>query len=146
MSKADEQVKALFDIVQKKKAEVAKAEKPSWETNCVFHPDPNSSQSLNIQALTKAKDLVGILAFLLEKQSAFDEANKQLGTNVKFDWGGFTVEQWRSDLKTRIDKIDITTKRKELEALEVRLNALVSPEMRHQMELDEIAALLGSKS
>lgn len=146
MSKADEQVKALFDIVQKKKAEVAKAEKPSWETNCVFHPDPNSSASLNIQALTKAKDLVGILAFLLEKQSAFDEANKQLGTNVKFDWGGFTVEQWRSDLKTRIDKIDITTKRKELEALEVRLNALVSPEMRHQMELDEIAALLGSKS
>lgn len=144
MNAEDQAVQDLFAIVQKKKGEIAKAEKPNWETNCTFRQDLHSSDSQNIQTITKTGDLVAILAFLLEKEAAYEKANEQLGTKVKFDWQGFTVDQWRSDLKTRIDKIDITRKRKELEVLENRLNALVSPEMRRKLELDEITALLKS--
>ena len=65
-----------------------------------------------------------------------------LETNVKFDWLGFSLEAWISDIKTRVNKIDISKKRDELEKLETRLNSLISPELRNQMELEEITALL----
>lgn len=142
MSTTDTQVQELFKIVQNKKAEVAKAEKPSWETNCTFRPDPNSSASHNIQILAKVGDLVDIMSFLLQKEAFHKQANEALGTNVDFDWQGFTLEQWKADLKTRISKIEISKKKKELELLEGRLNKLVSPEMRMKLELEEITALL----
>lgn len=142
MNDQDVEVQALFETVQKKKADIAKAEKPNWETSCTFHRDPNSSASQNIQIITKVDDLVDIIAFLLEKQHFYQEANKVLGTKVKFLWQGFTVAQWISDIKTRINKVDISKKRKELETLESRLNAILSPEARRKMEIDAIKAQL----
>lgn len=145
MNTADKQVQALFDIVQQKKVDIVKAEKPNWETNCAFRSDINSSASQNIQILTKIEDLVAILAFLLEKEAFYQEANDQLGTKLKFEWQGFTLEEWRADLTTRIKKLEISKTKKELEGLEQRLNALISPEVRRQMEIDAITAELNQK-
>jgi hypothetical protein len=39
----DKLVQELFNVVQAKKAEIAKAEKPSWETNCAFRYNKDSS-------------------------------------------------------------------------------------------------------
>ena len=78
-----------------------------------------------------------------EKRKAWDEAAKDLGVDMKFDWFGFSVEDWKSDLQTRINKIQITKKKAELEALESKLNLLISPEMRTQMEIDAISKELG---
>jgi len=39
-------------------------------------------------------------------------------------------------------EFEITKKKSELEKLETRLNAIISPEMRRKMELDEITTLL----
>ena len=36
MKNTDEQVQKLFAIVQTKKKEISKAEKPDWKTNCSF--------------------------------------------------------------------------------------------------------------
>jgi len=142
-NKQDEQVQALFKIVQEKKAEIAKTEKPSWETNCSFRYNPNSaSEDHQIQTVKKVSDLVRIAAFIIEKKQSHDKANEMLETNVKFDWLGFSLEAWISDIKTRVNKIDISKKRDELEKLETRLNSLISPELRNQMELEEITALL----
>ena len=66
-----------------------------------------------------------------------------LGTKYQFKWLGFTFDQWKADIKTRIDKIQISKKKKELEELEVRLDKLISPELKQQMELEEITKLLG---
>jgi hypothetical protein len=145
MNEQDKQVQALFDIVQKKKSDIAKAERPSWETTCTFHKDPGSSASQNIQTITKLDELVSIMAFLMEKEFFFESANKELGTKVKFNWQGYTIDQWRSDIKTRINKVEITKKKKELEDLESRLNTIISPEVRRKMEIDAIAAELGKE-
>ena len=143
MSTQDEKVQKLFEKVQAKKADIAKAERPNWETNCAFRADPDSSKSVNIQIVSKVKDLVAIMSFLLREESFHKKACDELGVDVKFEWNGFTIDQWKADLKSRAHKIDISKQKKELEALETRLNALVSPEMKAQMELDEITKILG---
>lgn len=142
-NETDKMVQQLFEVVQKKKAEIAKAEKPSWATNCAFRYNKDSSASTNIQVCSDVEELIHMLAFLCDKKRGFNEAQELLGTTHKFRWLGFSFEDWSGDIKTRIDKIQITNKKKELEALESRLDKLVSPELKAQMELAEISKLLG---
>jgi len=56
----------------------------------------------------------------------------------KFTWGGYPVADWIDDIKLRIAKIRIETKKKRLELLESRLAAVISPELKAQMELEAI--------
>lgn len=141
-NQTDEQVQKLFQVVQAKKAEIAKAEKPNWETNCSFGYIKDSSSRTNIQVVADVEELVHILGFLIEKQKAFESAQSILDTGLTFKWMGYTLDQWQSDIKTRIDKIQITKKKKDLEALESRLDKLISPELKAKMELEEITKLL----
>ena len=138
----DKAVQQLFEVVQKKKAEIAKAEKPNWLTNCSFRYNKESSNSTNIQVCSDVNELITILGFLIGKQNEFNLAKEVLGVTNTFNWFGFTVEEWTNDIRTRIDKIQITNKKKELEQLELRLDKLISPELKASMELDEIKKLL----
>jgi hypothetical protein len=52
------------------------------------------------------------------------------------------VDEWKEDFQTRVNQISVQEKRKELAELESRLNAIISPELKAQMELDAIAKLL----
>ena len=56
---------------------------------------------------------------------------------------GFSWEKWKSDIAHKINKLQISKKKQELEKLEERLNKLVSPELRAQLELQEIERELG---
>jgi len=138
----DEKVQELFQIVQQKKSAIVKAEKPNWQTNCSFGYIKDSSQRTNIQILNDIDELAEILAFLIRREESHKQAVIKLGIESKFKWMGFTMDQWESDIQTRIDKIQISKKKQELEQLESRLNSLVSPELRAEMELDEITKIL----
>jgi hypothetical protein len=139
----DRLVQELTKHVNDKKAAIAKAEKPNWNTNCAFRYSKDSSASINLQVCGVVEELVYILGFLCEKRNAFNEAQKIIGTNLEFKWFGYTFDDWAEDIQTRINKIEITAKKKELEMLEERLNKLISPELRAQMELEEIRKSLG---
>lgn len=138
----DKQVQELFKVVQTRKAEIAKAEKPNWITNCSFGYNKDSSSRVNIQVCSEAIELITMVAHLINAKNSFDEAQEILGTKIQFNWMGYTFNDWVTDIQTRINKIEITKKKKELEILETRLNGLISKEMRDQMELDEITKLL----
>jgi len=140
----DKLVQELFQIVQTKKAAIAKAEKPNWLTNCAFRYSQYLPATINIQVCSDVDELVEILGFLWMRQNGFEEANEILFTSSKFSWCGFTFDQWVSDIKTRIDKIEISSKKKELESLEARLDKLISPELKEQMEIDEIKKILAN--
>jgi len=142
MAETDKLVQELFSVVQAKKAEIAKAEKPNWETNCAFRYNKDSSASINLQVCADVEELVHILAFLCERKSNFDKAQEIVETKLKFKWLGFSFDEWVSDIKTRIAKIQITNKKKELEVLESRLDKIVSPELKAKWELEEISKLL----
>ena len=138
MAEIDKIVQDLFKVVQTKKDEIAKAERPNWETNCAFGYNPEISQRTNLQVITDVLELINILTFIYDKHKSFEVVQEMLGTNYKFKWLGFTFDQWKSDVKTRINKIEISKKKKELGELEIRLDKLISPELKQQMELDEI--------
>tara|TARA_R110000772_G_scaffold17946_3_gene49994 strand:+ start:143673 stop:144110 length:438 start_codon:yes stop_codon:yes gene_type:complete len=139
----DKVVQELFKVVQKKKEEISSAERPNWVTNCAFRYDLSSSKSVNINTIGDVNVIVEAMAQLLQRQGSHAEAMKQL--NVKatpFTWFGYSVEDWKTDFKTRINKIQISSKKTELATLESRLNKLISPELRTQLELEDIAKQL----
>jgi hypothetical protein len=138
----DKIVQDLIKVIQNKKSAIAKAEKPNWLTNCSFRYDKGSASVINLQVCSDVVELTEILAFLYQKQESQKMANEMLGLTTPFKWLGYTFDEWFSDIKTRLDKIQIVTKRKELEVLENRLDKLISPELKAQLELAEIQKLL----
>ncbi len=135
-------VDELFNLLEKKKAEINQAEKPNWVTNCSFPLSKNNSDRLNIQVVSEPNQLVEALSSLLEKQASFEKANTILGEKATFKWGGFTVEEWTVDFKTRLGKINIANKKKELADLEARLSKHISQDKKDEMDLADIAKKL----
>ena len=139
----DEQVEKLLAIVAKQKAEIARAERPKWETNCSFGTNEDSSSRTNLQTVTDADQLVKLYAFLLREADYYERAAAELGQTGTFKWQGFTLEAWQSDFKTRINKIQIAKMKAKLEASEKALGGLISQEKREEMELERITKELG---
>lgn len=92
------------------------------------------------------RKLLDIYAFLLQKAHFYKLAAEAVGSSEvpPFTWDGFKVEAWLSDIQARIDKVQITTKKRELAELEAELNELVSPEQRRAMKLAAIQARLAN--
>ncbi len=147
-AETDKIVQDLFSKVQEKKKEVSKAqEKPNWKTNCSFsyRKDSSPHERINLQTQTDVESLIEVLAFLMDKQESYERACTSLQIEGKFKWFGFSVEEWKSDIQTRIDRISLNKKIEDLKLLETRLNALVSKELRDQMEIAEITKALDSQ-
>jgi hypothetical protein len=138
-NKADETIKKLFDVIQTKKAEIEKLDRPNWITNCSL---PFTNGNLNLHTVSDPEKIVEAYASIILADKAHEEAANELGIKYKFKISGYAVGDWKTDLKTRLGKIQIKTKQDELSNLEKRLDGLVSPEMKRQLELDEIEKLL----
>jgi hypothetical protein len=143
MSTVDQKlVQQLFEKVQAQKAEISKAEKPNWMTNCSFGYDEASSTRLNLKTISDTRELTKILAFILSQEKFHTEANSILGIETEFNWLGFTKDAWVNDIKARVSTLLLGKKKKDLENYELRLNSLVSKEVRDQMELEAIMKAL----
>ena len=81
-----------------------------------------------------------MFAHILMNKSFSASAAIELGIEDKEDflWQGKPVEDWKADFKTRINKIQISKKKAELENLETGLNKLISPEKREELEFREL--------
>lgn len=142
----DQKTLDLIALVAKQKAEISKAEKPNWKTNCSFsYVEGRAVDTISLHVETDVRKLIGIAAFLQDKEVSYKRAATDLGVEnpPEFVWGNSPVADWIEDLKARIGKIQIAVKKKKLEALEGRLNAIISPELRAKLELEAIAAELG---
>lgn len=140
MAKTDAKTLELIKEVNRQKKEIASAEKPQYITNCNFSYTENGANIINIHVEADVKNLIKIAAFLSMQEKAYADAAKVLGVDSPpFTWGAFTVKDWISDLRMRLNKLQIASKRKKLETLETRLNSIISPELRAQMELEAIA-------
>lgn len=146
MAATDKKTLELIAQVKVKRAAIAKAEKPSYKTNCSFsYIEGNRGTAVNIHVETDVKKLILIAAFLSERNGSYrNVALKVLGVEnpPEFTWDGFSADEWIGDVKQRIAKIQISTEKKKLEALEERLNKIISPEKRAELELEAIEAEL----
>jgi len=135
----DKKVQALISLVNSRRDEIKKASKPNWVTNCSFRYSEDRAEGFNVQVESNISKLVHALAFLKTREGAFDEAASELGADkVKFDWLGSSTEDWTTDFQTRIMKLNISKKKKELALLESRLDKIISPELKAQLEIDAI--------
>lgn len=141
--KSDQKTLALIQQVKKQKDAIAAAERPQWKTNCSFRFHEGDKPH-NLHVVKDIQLLVEIASFLWAKNRDYTEAAKALGVEdaPSWDYEGFPLTDWLDDVKLRITKVQIETKRRKLEALEERLNKIVSPELRAQMELEAIEAEL----
>jgi hypothetical protein len=137
--KSDQTTLKLIEEVKKQKEEISRAERPVWKTTLAFSYTGNPTGATNLHTVSSIEELVSIVAFLLDRSNSYSKASEMLGVKSEFKWQGFSLNDWIDDIKTRMDKIQISGKKKKLEVLEVRLNAVISPELKAQMELEAIA-------
>ncbi len=140
----DSKITELFAVLTKQKEEVSEAVKTSkhkWKTNCSFPSVFGNTQPINIQTQTEPA-LVELLSDLLIHREFSRKAAEALGVDHKDTWGGASIDDWIDDFKTRIAKIQLAAKQVKLTQLEQRLDAIISPEQRRALELEEITKSL----
>jgi hypothetical protein len=144
MEAIDKKIQDMFELVLKQKKEIQTIEKYSYITNCSFSFDPDGANKRHNLQVVPIDTLVDILGFLIQKRDAFLEAKKMLALDNKyqFEYMGFSFEDWYNDIQSRISKITITEKRKKLQTIEEKLNSLLSPEKKRELELIELEKML----
>lgn len=143
----DEAVLGLLKKVSQKKEEIKKAQKkPQYKTNLTIGYDPNTTAGrIMIQTVTDAPKLMDIYAFLLSKEEFLTEAANELGLPLDTTYMGYEIDDWKHDLKARAAQLSIEAKKRELDVLDKRVNSLVSPDQRREMELAALTAELGEE-
>ena len=134
----DQKTLKLLVEVQKRKQEISKLQRPNWKTNCTFSfsGDMKNAKSLHVE--NDVQKLVQVAAFLISQSEGYEKANKLLGTSESFLWQGYPLQDWLDDISTCVGKILLKNKREKLKTLEARLDAVISPELRAQLELEAI--------
>lgn len=141
----DKKTLALIDAIKKQKQEIAKAEKPNWKTNCVFSFSGfrDGPPSVNLHVENNIATLVRIASVVIDAEASYKNAAKAIGVEApEFLWCGSPAADWLEDVTTRVNRVQIGDKKAKLEMLEARLNKIISPALRAEMELEDIANLL----
>lgn len=134
----DDRILELIKLVNDKKKEIASIQKCTYKTNCMFsYSDDNNRINLNV--IQDVAKLYNIYAFLTSVYNVYTTVSN----GHPFIWSGYDMEAWRSDIMSRISFLELDKKRKELKMLEDRLDKIISPELRQQMELEAIEKELG---
>lgn len=133
MSKNDERVLQLKKIIDEKKSERKSVKRFTPLTNCVLVLD-NQSYNLNVLQLDDLKILLVKLNMYLMSANDLD---------IGLDISGYNISEWISDVKSKMEIFEYKKKESDLKTLEAKLDKMLSDEKKTELELDEIAALLG---
>jgi hypothetical protein len=137
-SNSDELTLKLLEEINNRKAEIKSLERTSYVTNMSL---TIGTVNYNINVITDIRVIIDCIAYIESLEERYNKVVSDysiVGAPV-FKYCGYTSKDWVTDLMTKLGKIQISEKRKYLETLEARLNAIVSPELRAQMELENIA-------
>ena len=132
MSKNDERVLQLKEIIDKKKLELKGAKKFTPLTNCILDLE-DQKYNLNVLRLND-------LQLLLVRLNMYLMSAKDLKINLEIS--GYNIAEWITDIKCKIEIFEYKKKEAELKTLEVKLDKMLSDEKKTELELDEITALL----
>ncbi len=142
-TKNDELVLQLFNKVKDKQREITKVENTKWLTSCNLgkHLDIVTDR-VNLHTVNDIVKLVDLYYFMTSLEKGWGEAAKELGVKSNFKYLGFSLQDWKTDIKSRVGQIEVNKKKQELSELEARLDKLVSQEQRRELELAAISELL----
>jgi len=136
----DELVQELIALVQEKKENIKKVQKPQWKTNCVFYD--RTGKMTNIRTLSNVEKAIELFNDLVIIKNAHEETVKLLGVNCEFKYYNFSFDAWVNDFKNICGQVNIKEMLADLENDENTLNKLVSKEKREELELLALQAKL----
>lgn len=131
-TKNDERVLQLKKQIETKRSELS-TEKFVPMTNLVLDME---DKKYNLNVLQENE-----LRFLMIKLNAYAMSADDLKEELVIS--GYDVNAWLSDICGKLGVMTNNKKRNELKALEAKLDKMLSDEKKTELELDEIAALLG---
>lgn len=147
MTQIDEKISAMFAKVNERKAKCKELRQQiacSWKTNCSFALLASNQSGVPVHLQTATNDAIeAVASSLCLIAQGRTMAEQQLGVKMSSKIQGYTVDDWFSDLKKRLASINIREEEKQLEALEQRLNSVLSPEARRQLEVEQLEKELG---
>lgn len=130
----DQRILALKKQIEDKKKQLEKSQRFSPITNCSIEVD---GVRFNIQVLTKEQ-----LITLMVKLNSHLMSAKDLGVVDEYIVSGYKVEDWISDIKSKIETLSRRDEEKSLKIMEEKLQKLLSNEKKVELEIDEIERLL----
>lgn len=135
MSKSnDQRVLEMKKQIEEKKVYLAKSQKFTPITNCSIEID---GVRYNIQVLNKEQ-----LTMLMLKLNSIRLSAKDLELNSEVTISGYALEDWISDLKSKLDFVNRKEEENKLKAMELKLTQLLSEEKKVELEINEIESLL----
>jgi len=139
----DDKITQLLAKVEAQKAAIAEAERPVFQTNRTFSfVDGDLSKSHNLAVVSDIATLLKMMAHV----AAAARAYRLVATGIldvgeqppTFTWNGYTEDAWFHDIKLRVRQIRLKAQREKLQDLEARLDKIISPERRRELELQAI--------
>lgn len=144
--KQDEQVQDLLKILKEKREKLANLNAPEWKANSTFKFGRGEADSFEVRTNSIDTVFISALGFLMDREKSFNVASKELDLEREFRWFGHTVEEWKEDFKTRLAQIEVEKEKAEVEILEAKVNRLMSPELKKQIELDKLTQELSTNN
>lgn len=136
----DKKVQELYNVIQAKKAKIAKIERPNYKTNLSFPTSLNDdSRRINLQVYNDIPSLIIMLANLQTTKIQFDNISEELDIKAEFMYGGYKFEDWKHDFIAIINKVNIKKEKDDLASKESKLNLLVSPEEKRRLDIEALA-------
>jgi hypothetical protein len=142
-STPDDKITQLLAKVEAQKAAIAEAERPVFRTNRTFSfVDGDLNKSHNLAVVSDVSALLKMMAHVAAAaQAYYGIAGDILGPDEKppaFTWNGYSDLDWLHDIKLRVSQIRLKAAREKLQDLEARLDKIISPERRRELELQAI--------
>lgn len=134
-TKNDTKILQLKERIEEKRAELKSTPRFAPITNCNIR---FNGDNYNLHATNEDQ-----LVFLLCSLKALLNAAKDLGYDDKLTCCGYKVTEWISDIEQKLKCIYYKTESAKLNRLESTLNDMLSSDKKIELELENIADLLG---
>lgn len=121
-------------IETKRKQLSEKTNRFSPETNCILE---FKGTTYNLNACSAE-----MLTLLLVELNMYIMSAADLGVTLPV-LSGYPIEMWMTDIKNKISVLSVKQEESNLKKMEVKLDKLLSDDKKTELELDEIASLLG---
>ena len=121
-------------IAEKKKKGLKTKKKFSPLTNCSIEID---GVRLNLQVLNKEN-----LIHLLVKLNSYLMSAVDLGLEDEYNFSGYSIDQWITDVKLKLDILKYEEEDRKLKELERKLHVLLSSEKQVELAINEIESLI----
>lgn len=137
-NKNDETILLLKKKVELHREELAKLPRTlQSETSTVFTPPDVDKKSIRVMNVEQLK--------LLKVQlHMYEMAASDLDMDLdEFTISGFSIDKWMHDIDMQISVLTRAEKEKKLKETEATLNRMLSDDKRTELELQELAKMLG---